>query len=122
MAAPKALQGLTGFDFTGSIFSMLGSLFLIYFGLVLGPKFGALLGEVGGRQPAMTQLVLRPWFPVVLALVGPSLIALAFGAGLEPAWRRVVIAGALFLSLGAMLLCVLSAYLPLFDLASAIEQ
>jgi hypothetical protein len=122
MAVPKALQGLTGFDYTGSLFSMLGSAFLVYFGLVLGPRFKEMLADLGSHTGTMTKLALTPWFPLVLALVGPSLIAVAFGAGLEPPLRRLVISAALFLSLGAMLLCVMSAYLPMFDLTGALEQ
>lgn len=122
MAVPKALQGLTGFDYTGSLFSLLGSAFLVYFGLVLGPKFKLMLADLGSHTGATTTLVLTPWFPLVLALVGPSLVAAAFAFELEPQWRRLVISAALFLSLGAMLFCVMSAYLPIFDLAGAIEQ
>lgn len=84
-----------------------------------GPRFQKLFADFGGQLPALTWLVLMPWFPLVLGLIPFAMLALAVANRTTSGVRGALTFGALWFSLSANGLCVYAIYLPML---TAIER
>jgi type II secretory pathway component PulF len=112
---------LTGIDWFRMVIASLGVMFCCRFALSIGPRFQKLLADFGSELPALTRLVLVPWFPLLLGLIPALMVALALAGKPSLRVRRRLIVGALFLSLSASGLCVYGMFSPIFALAEAIK-
>ncbi|HVG60466.1 MAG TPA: hypothetical protein VNA24_18050 [Hyalangium sp.] len=124
MSAPRntKIEGeLTGIDWFRVVIASLGVMFCCRFALSTGPRFQKLLADFGGKPPALTQLVIMPWFPLLLGLIPALMVALALAGKPSLGVRRGLIVGALVLSLSASGLCVYGIFSPIFVLAEAIK-
>ena len=116
----KSEGALTGIDWFRLVIASLGVMFCCQFALI-GPRFQKQLADFGGEIPAITQLVLMPWFPLLLGLIPALMLALALAGKPSLGVRRRLIVGALFLSLSASGLCLYGIYSPIFGILGAIK-
>jgi hypothetical protein len=113
---------LTELDWLSAAIASLGTMFCCLFALYIGPRFQKLFADFGGELPALTQLALMPWFPLLLGLIPALMIALSLAGKTSLGVRRGLIVGALFLSLSASGLCLYGIYSPIFAIAEFIKE
>jgi len=87
--------------------------------------FGAMFDDMGVRAlPLLTRLALRPWFGLFLS--APSLIMVGLAVWrhqrLSLGGRRALVIAGFLLAVGGFVLILAGLYLPIFDLAGAIQS
>ncbi len=122
-AEDGASSELTALDWIAVVLAGLLALSLVAFPLAVTPAFAAMFRDFGGPLPWLTRLVLRPWLAPALALAPAGLLALGLGprAAASIGQRRALVVAAFVLGLGAVALCLLALYAPIFALAGAIK-
>jgi hypothetical protein len=114
-------QEFTVLDWIGTIVAGMAALSLLTFP-VAGQSFATMFREFGSRNlPALTQLAISIWFPVVRAL--PAIGAMGLGLrGSSPIQhRRAWVVAAFLLACLGLGVCLAGAYMPIFSLAGAIK-
>jgi hypothetical protein len=121
---PSTIEGHSSFsalDWTGALLAGFGVLGLLGFPLV-GRTYAGMFEDFGAHAalPRLTRLATSVWFPCVLSL--PAIASLMLGFRRRPiAQRRLCVVGATVLGWGALALCVVGLYLPIFALAGAVR-
>ena len=120
-SSPK--EELTAGDWAAVVLTGLCVLFCLQFPFVVAPQFAKMFADFGNAElPALTQLGLTTWFPLMLGLNPASVAFYAVAtptAGLQR--RRFFLVVAFVMGLGAAGLCLVSVYLPVFSLAGNIQ-
>jgi hypothetical protein len=99
----------------------LGVVFCFHVAFSMGPRLQQPLEDFGSEIPALTRLVLMPWFPLLLGLIPSFVVALALVGKTSLGLRRALIAGAFFFSISASIFCLYALYSPVFALAGTIR-
>jgi hypothetical protein len=99
-------EELTALDSVGAVIAGLGAVFCFLFPVFVGPRIQKISADFGGELPAITQLVLTLWFPLLLWLTPTSLIVLALVLRTSSGVRRGLLVGALVLSLSSSGFCL----------------
>jgi len=108
----KVEEELTHLDWLGAAIAWLGTMFCCLFALFIGPWWHEVLVDFGVEIPALIQLALRPWFPLLLGLIPTVMVALALVRKTSLGVRRGLIVAAAFLSLLASGFCLYAVYAP----------
>jgi len=114
-------QSFTILDWIGALVTG-GSVFgLVGFPLV-GSTYVGMYEDFGASAslPLLTRLVISGWFPPLLAATAAAPLALGLRPSRPLAQRRLWVVGAFLLGWGALGLCVVGLYLPIFALAGAV--
>jgi hypothetical protein len=112
----------TALDWIGTAVTLLAALGLLYFPIA-GRTFAGMFADFGGARPlpTLTALAISWWFPLALGLATGGGVALGLRRASTLGRRRAWIVGAfLFAGLG-LTLCLIGAYLPVFELADKIK-
>jgi hypothetical protein len=112
---------MTALDWIGAVVASFGALFCFQFPFFSAPAFGKMFQDFGGALPAITQLGLTVWFPLLLGIVPASLLGLALAGPFSLAARRGLIVGAFLLSIVVGGVCLYAMYAPIWALAGAIK-
>jgi len=117
----KTLGALTALDWIAVVLSGLVCLNLLAFPLLISPTYATMFEDFSASLPGLTRLSLQTWFSAVglLAVFGLQAYGLIRPMGLGK--RRAIIVGAFMLALTWTGLCWLGLYLPIVELAGAIE-
>jgi len=100
-------------DWFRAAIASLGAMSCFVVALSVGPRFQKMYADFGSQLPALTRLVLMPWFPLVLGLVPFAMLALAVARRPPVGGRHALTFGALWFSLLANGLCAFALYLPI---------
>ncbi|MDP3233472.1 MAG: hypothetical protein Q8S33_26835 [Myxococcales bacterium] len=84
---------------------------------VIAPVYVKMFADFGSELPQLTQLMVKPWAPVGLALGCFAIVASS--TQLEAKWLAVTVS--LLTTLAQPTLFVLAMYLPIFAIAGAIK-
>ena len=112
----------TVLDWVGLVLVLLPVSFLLTWPWLLAPAYRSMFSDFGGELPLLTQLVLSPWLTLAFAVVSLGLVggaALLRGASIGN--RRALAVVAFVVALVGVAMCFLGVYLPIFQLADAIE-
>ncbi len=112
---------VTVFEVIGFTVSGLGMLWAIAAAVRVQPAFAKMFTSFGSELPLFTQLCLRPWFPIVLALFAPAITGLGIAIGSSTTARALTMGAAVLLTLGLPALFLIGMYLPIFAIAEAIK-
>ena len=115
-----SLTEFTVFDWIGTIGTGWFALKLIAFA-VLGDQLRAQWREFGGEMPLLTQWVSGTWFPGLLCLLSVAVLLAAFRRNLTIGQRRAWIVASFVASSGFAALCLVGTFLPIFEMASALN-
>lgn len=114
-------NALTALDWIALVLAVGLTAGLELFPFLVAPRYAAMFDAFGaGPLPALTQLSLSRWFPIVLALAPLAGIGAALVERQTIGRRRALIVVSFFASLVALGICVVGLYLPLFALAGDI--
>lgn len=105
-------------DWVGIIYIVCHFPFLFLFPLIAS-RFQQMFIEFGGSLPATTELVLHPWFPILLGVFCVGIFSLQWIKPIKHSLRRrrAVIVCSFTLTLSTAAFCVTALYQPLFILA-----
>lgn len=112
---------LTIVDWIGVLVVALGVAFLMVFPFAVADRFAAVFRELGGPLPAVSRLVLTPWFSPAVALVPVGLLVAAFTRRPSLGVWRALVAGAFATVLVSTTVCMVGLYAPIVALAGAIK-
>lgn len=114
-----AADGLTAGDWIGVILVGLCALFCFQFPFFVGPAFAKMYADFGSTLPALSELILTTWFPLMVGL-NPASVAFYAVAGEHPLKRRrALIVAAFVLGVIAVGVLLVGAYQPVFAVARA---
>lgn len=105
-------------DWVGIIYIVCHFSFLFLFPL-FASTFQEIYLDFGGSLPAITELVLHPWFPILLGFFCVGIFSLQWFGPIKHSLkrRRAVIVCSFTLTLSISAFCVIALYKPLFMLA-----
>lgn len=112
---------LTALDWIAAVLTALGGLFCASFPFLAAPAFAEMFADFGGPLPAITRLGLTLWFPLVLAAIPFTVLAVALLRRVTLGRRRALIVASFVLTVAASGLCLYSMYAPIFALAGTIR-
>ena len=118
------LRELSALDWIAVGLTVLIALILMILPLMVTPAFVAMFADFGGSSlPMCTQVVIRPWYPIIGMLASSAILVLAFLPGQAGLLRRRLMIAVAFL-LGCLWIGVylIGVYTPVFALASAVTQ
>lgn len=96
-------------------------LFMLYMAVIWLPAMSAMFADFGGSLPWPTEMALSwYWLPAWIAVV-LAMVFIALALEIRARLRTILLALALAISGGAMMGTLWAAYLPVFELAGAIE-
>lgn len=116
-------EDLTAGDWVAVVLTGLCVLFCFQWAFFMGPAFAKMFADFGSTPPALTELSLTVWFPLMLGLNPASVAFYAVsqrGAGLQR--RRFFLVVSFVMGLAAAGLLLVGAYLPIFTLAGSVKS
>lgn len=117
----STLSQLTVLDWIGTSLACLGTLACLQFPFFVAPAYKGMFADFGGPLPTATGLVLSLWFPLLVGLAPLVLLVLGLATNVALSTRRILIVASFLVSLGDFGFLVISLYLPLFEIARAIQ-
>ena len=99
------------------LISALGVLWGLLASIVIGPVYVKIFADFGSPIPQLTQLMVKPWVPLALAMGCFTIVATS--TRLEPKWPALTVA--LVTTLAQPTLFMIAMYLPIFEVANAIK-
>ena len=119
--APQA-SVFTALDWVGAAAAGFVGLALLAFPIA-GRNFAAMYRSFGSREslPRLTLLAVSWWFPLALGVVVVAIVALASGRRLSLPARRACVLAAFVAGCAGVALCMIGAYLPIYELAGAVN-
>lgn len=120
---PSSSEALTAGDWVAVLVVGACAAFCVAFPFAIAPSFAKMFADFGSRElPALTQLGLTTWFPLMLGLNPASVAFYAVSTPkLSLARRRFFLVLACAMGLGAAAVCVVAVYLPVFEVARSIQ-
>jgi hypothetical protein len=114
----------TVLDWIGALFAGKAVIGLLAFWFVAGRSFESTFRDLGSAEqlPMLTRIVISSWFPTTVGLIAAVGLALGIRPGAALRRRRAWIVGAFVLGGAGLGLCVVGAYLPVFELAGKIKS
>ncbi len=119
----KRDQALTALDWVAIVIAVGGALTLAQAGFTSAPAFGEMYAEFDSSQslPALTKFALKPWAALLIATPAIVMLASAWYADALPR-RRVFIVGAFIAAVIGWGVFLWAMYLPIFDVAGAVNE
>ena len=121
MAGPGSQRRLEQIDLLGLSIGGLWLLCSFATGLLAVPRFSKIIADLGGEAPALTQLVLRPWFTPLIGCAPLMIVADGVRRRASTTNRALRTATALAIIVGEFALFLVAANLPLFSMHSALK-
>jgi hypothetical protein len=108
-------------DWIGIFFVVANLLGLFAFPMV-ALSFKTIFMEIGGVLPALTKVVLKPWFPILLGMICLCIFSLQWLKAIRGNLRRkrTVVVLSFFAASTAFALCVIGLYLPIFKIVGSV--
>lgn len=112
------MRSLTGLDIVALAVSAISLLLIVACTFMVLPHFASMFADFGGELPAVTRLVLTPWFPPAMGLIAPAIAAEAIARHQARTERLIV---AIVLAVALPTLGLIGLYLPIFTIAGSIK-
>ena len=121
MDESKSVNKFTILDWIG-IFYVVIHIIALFVIPKITPFFKEMYISFGEALPALTSVVITPWFSIILGIICVSIFSLQWHKSIKISInrRRAVIVLSFFISGAALSLCVVGFYLPIFDMAGAV--
>jgi hypothetical protein len=118
----ESQSSFTVLDWIAALVAVCGILGLLVFPLA-GRTYAGMFEDfgAGASLPLLTRLAISVWFPPTLSVPASASLALGLAASRPLMKRRLWVVGAFVLGWGALGVCVVGLYLPIFVLADAIR-
>lgn len=121
MSENDTINRLTVLDWIGIIFVVANIIALFLFPKI-AYAFEKMFEDFGGPLPAMTIIVLKPWFSILLGIFCTGIFSLQWIKPIKISLklRRTVIVLSIFAASTAYAVCIIGLYLPIFKFAGSI--
>jgi hypothetical protein len=110
-------------DWIGVVYIFMQIIGLFYFSQTAA-RFRELYNELGGTQPMLTTLVLKPWFSISLGIVSLIIFSLQWHKSIKVSLkkRRAVVVFSFIFVTTVITVCIIAIYMPIIKLASPISS
>ena len=115
-------QALSILDWIGIVLTVPATLTLFVFPIAIAPSYLSMFADFGGELPAITRLVLSPWFTPMLGLIPVGLLIGAWRAGLDRIGvLRALVVAAFVSGMVGVAFTWIALYQPMSAMADAIQ-
>jgi type II secretory pathway component PulF len=121
MSENGTINRFTVLDWIGVVYVVANIIALFLFPRIAF-TFEKMFEDFGGPLPAMTRIVLKPWFSILLGIFCTGIFSLQWVKPIKISLklRRTVIVLSIFAASAAYALCIIGLYQPIFKMAGSI--